>query len=156
MEIPIGIKLLGWLGLSVLSAILYRMGGSDKYKTLWRDIGCALCLLLLLILLGGFVYNIKTLICLALTTLLTYGSLTTYFKKKGTDVKWYNWIIVGVMWGVAALPYAYATQHWWGAILRTMFLGVAVCVWSEFEGNAVKEELGRGFLLVSSVPLLLI
>lgn len=155
MEIGLGFKLLSWIIFSILSAILYRMGGSDKYNTKWRDIGCALCAITLLVILKCFVFNVSSLIGLVVMFGLTFASLTTYFKKEGSGAKWWNWLFVGLAFGVAALPFSIATHAWWGFILRTIFLGASVCLWSEWVGNVVWEEAGRGFLLVFSIPLLL-
>ena len=149
-------KILAWLVLSIISGVFYRMGGSDTFNTKWRDIGCALCATLLLIILNTFVYNIKTILALVVMTGLTFASLTTYFKKKGEDAKWWNWVFVGTAFGLSALPFSYATGHWLGFIIRTVFLGVVVCVWSERVGEVIWEEFGRGVLLVSTIPLLLI
>ena len=149
-------KILILLLLSVLSGIFYRMGGSDKFNTKWRDIGVMLCAMLVLISFGGFVYNVKTIAGLVATAGLTFASLTTYFKRKDTDAYWFNWALVGLAFGLSALPFAFATQYWLGFILRTVFLSVTVCVWSEIQGNVVIEEVGRGVLFTASMPILLL
>ena len=151
VTLKIGIIIL----LSIISGILYRIGGTNK-GTLWRDIGTMLCAILVLIYFGGFVYNIKTIAGLVATAGFTFASLTTYFKRKGADAYWWNWALVGLAFGLAALPFALATQYWLGFILRTVFLSVAVCLWSETQGNVLFEEVGRGVLLTASMPILLI
>lgn len=149
-------KIIVWLGLSILSGIFYRMGGSDKYNTKWRDIGCMLCAMLVLIFNGSLVYNVSMIIGLVLTAGLTFVSLTTYFKKKNTDAMWWNWTLVGLAWGLATLPFVFITQHWLGFILRTIFLGGSVTFWSQGIGDVKWEETGRGVLLTFTMPLLLI
>ena len=62
---------------SILGAILYRMGGSDKWNTKWRDIGVALVGVGLLMILDFHAsYWWIYLLCFG----LYFGSLTTYWK----------------------------------------------------------------------------
>ena len=141
--------------LSIISAILYRMGGSDTYNTKWRDLGCSLCATLCCLATLELVYNVETVLALVAVFALIFASLTTYFKEKGKDTHWWNWLIVGLMFGIAALPLPLVTHHWGGFLLRTAFLGASVCVWSQTVDNVVWEECGRGFLLTVSILLLM-
>lgn len=135
---------------SVLSAVLYRLGGASGYNTKFRDVGCALISCLVL---GYLVAWHWTLI---LVFGATWGTLTTYWKKKGSNAKWYNWLITGAMYSVATLPFIFAEGIWLGFISRTIVLGGLTMMWSEVNGNAVWEETGRGAILVGTIPLLLI
>lgn len=149
-------KVLIVLGLSIVSAVLYRMGGSNTFNTKWRDIGSMLCAILCLLATQKLVFNVATFTALIVTALLTFASLTTYFKRKGSDAKWWNWLLVGLAWGLSALPVALVYHCWLGFALRTVFLMGTVCIWSQSIDNDIIEELGRGFLLTISIPLLLI
>lgn len=149
-------KVIAWLVLSIASAILYRMGGSDTYNTKWRDIGSMLCATLCLLITKPLVFNVETVLAVVVMSGLTFATNTTYFKRKGTDAKWWNWALVGLAWGLCALPVALVTHCWLGFTLRTIGLGALVCFWSQSNNNVVWEENGRGFLLTASIPLLLL
>lgn len=84
---------------------------------------------------------------------LTWASLTTYWKRTPT-ARWWNWLMVGVGISVATLPFIIAEGHWIGFASRTIVLGGATMIWSELNGNAVWEEMGRGFLITATIPLL--
>jgi hypothetical protein len=86
---------------------------------------------------------------------LLLGSLTTYFKKKGTDAKWYNWAITGFAYGASAFPIAWNTGRWAGFSIRCVVLSVSTSLWSQWMNNVVWEECGRGALIILTLPLLL-
>ena len=134
--------------LSTLGATFYRMGGSDTYNTKWRDLGCPTVATALLWAWGG--WNWWLILCFG----LFFGSLTTYWKKKGTDAKWWNWMLVGLGFSLAYLPYTIATGNWVGFALRTLIVTVGVTIWSEKISDAVMEELGRGFIAIVTLPIL--
>lgn len=143
------LKILAVVLASIISAILYRMGGSAYYNTKYRDIGCSL---LSCLLVGYLVSWHWTLI---LVFGLTWASLTTYWKV-GPKAYWFNWLITGTMYSVATLPFIIAEGHWLGFASRTIILGGATMIWSELNGNAVVEECGRGALITLTIPLILI
>lgn len=134
---------------SILSAVLYRMGGSAYYNTKYRDIGCALISTLLI---GYLVSWHWTLI---LVFGLTWAALTTYWKA-GPKAYWFHWLFTGMGYSLSVLPFCIAEGHWIGLLVRTVVLSLLTMIWSEINGNAVKEELGRGFLIPATIPLLLI
>lgn len=142
------IKILAIIISSVISAILYRMGGAHGYNTKYRDVGCSL---LSCLLVGYLVSWHWTLI---LVFGMTWASLTTYWKFGQVNAKWYHWLITGAAYSLATLPFIIAEGHWVGFASRTIVLGGATMIWSELNGNAVKEELGRGFLICATIPLL--
>lgn len=84
---------------------------------------------------------------------LGYGAMTSYFKKKGTEAKLWNWMLVGLAFGLCLFPFAYDTGLWKPFIGRTIMLFMAISTWSELVGNADWEELGRGFLFTVSTLL---
>ena len=140
--------------LAVLCGILYRVGGSDlplENKTKYRDAGCPLigCIIL------GLNYPLSPIVWLGLILSfgLSWGAMTTYFKKKGSEAMWWNWLIVGIAFGIAFLPFAWATGLWMPFIYRTIATSILIMVWSEAIGNAVVEEFGRGFIYAATLFL---
>jgi hypothetical protein len=150
-------KLILLLIASTISGILYRMGGSDAYNTKARDIGVATIATITILFLGVIdKYNFSTILSIIFSFGLLFGSLTTYWKKKGTDAKWWNWAITGAAYSLSAMPIAWATGHWLGFGIRSIVITGLTVLWSELVNNAVIEEFGRGALIVITLPLLLI
>lgn len=142
-------KILAYIIASILGALFYRMGGAAGYNTKVRDIGCPLVACALLIVLAG--WNWWLIPCFG----LYFGALTTYWKKKGADATWLNWIFVGLGYSFAFLPYSIATHHYLGFAIRAVLVTVLTSVWSNNIGNPVTEECGRGFISTATIPLLL-
>ncbi len=134
---------------SVVSAVLYRLGGASGFNTKYRDIGCSL---LSVLLIGYLVSWHWTLI---LVFGLTWGALSTYWKQ-GPRANWYHWLFTGIGYSLALIPFCLAEGHWLGFGIRTAALGLLTMAWSEINGNAVWEEAGRGALITLTIPLLLI
>ena len=135
--------------LAVLGGILYRMGGSGNFPRQARTVGVAL-------LSCGFLMFLDFRWWIFLCIPLMIGALSTYWKKKGTDAKWWNWALHGLGLSLAMLPYVIVSGHYIGFALRTVILTALITIWSEKIGNAVVEEFGRGFFTVITIPLLLI
>jgi hypothetical protein len=135
------------IGISVIAGICGRLGGTSA-GTLWRDIGVPLCGLILMLLLGRWHWSL--LIC----AVLTYGSCTTYFKRKGQDALWFNWLFVGLAFSLSMLPYAWATGHWVEFIYRSLACTIGVVGWNLLIGKDWLEEGGRYFIIVSTLFLL--
>ena len=141
--------------LSILSGIAYRLGGIGKpFKTWMRDGICPLIALVALWLLVGFKSSYWWAYLLHFG--LLFGALTTYWKKKGADAYWYNWLLTGLGYSLSAIPIAWISGHWVGFLLRTIILSGAITLWSVKIGNAKWEERGRGFAIIITLPLLLI
>jgi hypothetical protein len=137
--------------LAVLSAILYRLGGKGKpFNTKFRDLGCPVCLTACVVTLLGFSWSLIP--CFG----LFFGSLTTYWKKKGANAEWYNWLLVGLGYSISLLPWAIATHNWLGFGIRTFVLITLTTLWKTLVGNAVLSELGEGAIIILTIPLLLI
>ena len=143
-------KILLLLGLSSLSAFLYRRGGTNK-GTLWRDVGCSLVTLVALWLLLGF--KLSYWWAYLLTFGLSWGALASYWCLD--EKKWGYWAH-GLGLSLAVLPFAYITGQWLGFALRTIVLTALITVWSELVGDVNWEEGGRGFLIIFTIPLILI
>lgn len=154
---------------ALAASILYRLGGSAKtgrwydfiINTKARDFGVPVCSTAALITLcwGHPVtsaHPIKFGLALFLSFGLLFGSLTTYWKKKGTDAKWWNWLLTGLGYGLAYLPVALFFADWWGFAIRVVILAAAIMIWSLAVGKDWLEEGGRGLLIIITLPLLLI
>jgi len=147
------VKLLSVLGLSFLNAILYRLGGEKGYNTKLRDLGVPL------ITTATFVVYSYPFFPLSIGMLLLhfgllFASLTTYFKKKGEDAHWWNWLLCGIAYSLSALPITFILHNWIGFGLRTVILtGIVVAV-SELSDNVWVEECSRGFIITATIPLL--
>lgn len=140
-----------FIPLAFLAGVLYRMGGAAGFNTKYRDLGVPCVMLAAMKVLGHFHWSLF--ICFG----LLFGSLTTYFKKKGADAFWYNWLIVGLAYSIAMLPFTIIVTHnWLGFGVRVAVLTTLITLWSEFVGNAVIEEWGRGVAIIVTLPLLFI
>src|SRR3990167_4994301 len=126
--------------LSAASAVLYRLGGIGGgqwyHDSKARDVGCSLCLVIALWLLGFHSW------WLILVFGLQFGSLTTYNKWadriifKMTNVGFLGWFFTGLSYSLYILPITMSGQwHWAGFIIRTVVLTVSTCLWSQFIGK---------------------
>lgn len=144
------LNILGVILFSILSGISYRMGGSGNYPRWVREVGLCSGMLSTMILLGQLHWT------LILCAGILYGLATTYFKKKGSDAKWWNWLLVGIAFSISMLPLVIAHHLWLGFTIRTVVCSGLIVFWSETNGNVVCEEFGRGVVPIITLPLLLI
>lgn len=151
------LKILGIIATTVSASTLYRMGGADGYNTKFRDLGVPTCMVLSMIIMGKIHW------ILAICFMLLFGSLTTYHKwfgrllgRKDNEVHWEGWAMTGFCYAMAMLPFAWTYGHWLGFISRTIVCVLFISGWSVAVGNAKWEELGRGFIINATLPLLLI
>jgi len=151
--------------LAVVAGVLYRMGGSSKYHTLYRDIGVPLVAVGALSLGGGWHWTLIP------SGLLLYGAMTTYWDKVNkwfgqSDAEyWLNWLLTGLAYSLAMLPYVIVTGAWGGFIIRSLLLPAlfvltdymidmyALNAGTSFD-KAVPKERTRGFLTIVTLPLL--
>ena len=139
--------------LSKLAGDLYRKGGiGHPYNTRYRDIGCSIIMYLTMFCWIGLSHWLSLLLCFG----LMWGALSTYWKKKNTDVQWYNWLFTGLGYSFSMLPLTLVTKKYIGFCLRTTVLTVFVTLWSQFIGDVELEEKGRGIINNITLPLLLL
>ena len=82
---------------------------------------------------------------------LAWAALSTYWDRWGTDdVEWYEWLITGIGYALAVLPYAIATGQWeafWAHAAAQIGLFMAVRLGSK---NVWVEECGSGASIIIS------
>ena len=154
-------QILYTIGLSAVSGVLYRLGGIGKpFDTKFRDLGCPFIAVVILWLVWGIAVPIWVHI---LSFGLMFGAMTTYNKWIGkffgygdSDVYWISWLVTGILYGFAVIPYGWYLDSWVGFIIRIVVLGLSTMWWSEFVRDVNLEEGGRGFLFTATLPLLMI
>lgn len=126
----------------ILSAILYRMGGSSKWNTRYRDIGCSLVLLGLV----GALFGLKLAFwwVYLITFGLSWGALSAYWRQD--EKRWGYWVH-GLGCGLAGLPLLFIIP-WYFVFIRLFVCTLGMMIWSEFIGNDVMEECGRGVFFI--------
>ena len=132
------------------SAILYRMGGAAGYNTKFRDFGCPTVAVLSAMIIGLCHWS------LAISWLVCFAVMTTYWKRKGQDASWYHWWTTGLMYAVAFLPVAYFLSRIEAFVFFTIFLSTATAIWSSLVSNVVWEECVRGAILILAQAAFLI
>jgi len=148
--------------LSCISAILYRMGGCGPadLKSEWgwvpgwirnfpkkRDIGCNVMTLVAALLVGVSGPWFWWFIAFG----LTWASLSTYWDFLfGSD----NHYAHGFMIAFSMLPLAFYGEPL-SLGIRCALLTLLMGVWSKINGNATKEELGRGFFMPATLLICL-
>lgn len=144
---------------TVLSAILYRLGGLGREQDQWipawlkntkyRDVGCSL---LAVGWMAIYYERVEWFWYLASFGVL-WGALTTYwdfvFEKD-------NFWVHGLGIGVAFIFYAIATGDWIGWGIRCLSLAVLTGGWCAIFKNDWVEELGRGAFIIATLPLMMI
>lgn len=156
------VKIIIWLVASILSGILYRLGGKGGFPNakLIRRLGCSLVTILTMLLLGLYGKSLaKNIVLYFGTFVLLFGTLTTYHDYLAEDKSsedWPCWAMTGLCYGLSAIPLAWAGVHWFAIFIRAFVLGFLTMAWSEKISNATWEERGRGFLIPFTLPILLI
>lgn len=140
-------KILIWLLISVLSAILYRVGGSRKGLTKWRDCGCSTITVLLLWFFLGWHWQ------LILVFGLMFAALTTYYD---TVFGYDNMFAHGAGIGLSTIPLLWCGVQWYSIVIYTIALSVSM----GFSRHVIKidnktQELIKGALIVVLLRILL-
>ena len=138
--------------LSILSGILYRIGGTNK-GTLWRDIGCSLVTLLTCFLFGLYTSFVSSLIVYIITFGLSWSALSAYWEQD--EKKWGYWAH-GLGLSLALIPIAYITNNWFGFGIRCIILTALITIISEYFTKDWLEEGLRGITIILTIPILLL
>ena len=144
----------------IISAVLYRLGGiGGIFKTWMRD-------WIIPILAYSLLFYLKTptnllgWLMIIPAIALTGGALTTYWDDLFGGVD--NFYMHGAMVGLAAFPFIWSGVHWWMILIRLIVLGGtmgALNIWINKTKIPAKdwiEELFRGFIILATIPLLLL
>ena len=148
------------LFLSLLSGVLYRMGGCGPadLQSEWgwvpkfirnfpkkRDVGCGICMLIGCSIVGMAAPWWAWILAFG----LLWASLSTYWDQLfGYDNHWFHGFVIGM----SILPVNFG----WLTLGIAAGLGILMGVWSKALGNATWEELGRGFFMPIALALVLI
>lgn len=149
------LRVLGIIILSIGSAILYRLGGASSqdqdaefpwiprwFKNLpkKRDAGCGVLKLLSVYLMIGDAPFLAYFFAWG----LLWASLSTYWDELfGYD----NHYMHGFMCQFSMLPIVFFSGYWVVWVVQCLMLTLAMGIYSGYEGNAYKEEMGRGWCL---------
>ena len=136
--------MINYIIVTVLCAILYRlggMGGAWWKNTKMRDLGVPIVCL-------GYMlqYTATPWYYHALAFILLFAALTTYWDKV---FKHDNFYAHGFMIGLAYLPYGSGI-----APVRALVVCMAMGILCQLSENDWVEELGRGAIIGLTLPLL--
>ena len=144
--------------------MLYRWGGTAKngkwydfiYNTKARDFGVPFVGILFLDFCHHTIsYSSSYVGMLFLTFGLMFLALTTYFKKKGTEARWFHWGFVGLANAYTSIWYTLYTQQWNSLMYRILLLVPTVIAVSVLSSNVKVEERGRGAFIIASLMVYL-
>ena len=88
----------------------------------------------------------------AISFLLCFGALTTYWDK---IFKYDNFYMHGLMIGLAYMPYA-IYLNWHMIVFRAIIMAVFMGIWCQLFENDIVEDVGRGSIITLTLPLLLL
>jgi len=144
--------ILSGLALTLICAILYRLGGYGKpFRSWMRD-----WLIPPLIYTWLLYYRHPDAwygwLMILPAVVLTGAALTTYLDSIfGYDNFW----AAGFLVGLGAIPFMFAGMVWWIILARAILLGILWGGWCNIFSNDWVEELGRGGLIALTLFLLL-
>ena len=142
-----------WLiiALSIISGVLYRLGGWSKGNRLYRILGCPLCTVIaLLTLFWGKGAPWWAYLC---AFGANAGAVSAYW---GLDEKKFGYWAHGLGLSLAILPVILFTGAWIGFALRSVALILGITLWSEYTKWDVLEEWGRGFIIIATIIIWLV
>lgn len=151
-------KTVVWLVISVISALLYWLGGRSWGNKAIRRFGCPLVVYGYLWWLKSF-SGLKSAILLVCAYILTALALSTYhdyLAPDKTSENWLCWLMTGLCYGLAAFPLIWTGIHWYLILIRAIILAITIMWLRERTGKDWLEEMGSGFLLCVTIPILLI
>lgn len=160
-------SIIGVIVFSLLGAWLYRKGGAAKSNTKFRDVGVAVVVSVLILVLGIRDWSVLFSGVLLMGALTTYWDKVNKFFKRDEQEFWLNWMLTGIGYSLASLPTVIQHKLWVGFWIRTVLLPV-LFIFSDYlvdsfsknvvliPDRAVPKEYCRGFFTVVTVPLLFI
>ena len=145
----IALQILGTIALAALCGWCWRFGGSSHGIRFVRELGTGLTLVGCITLWWGWSFWYIPIIGLAFIE-------STYFKTKGSDAKWYNWLMCGILYALIPLPAVIVHHLWIGFAIRSAVLIPVITLWRTFQGNVQWSESGVGVWQIITLPLLMI
>jgi len=156
------VKFLFILLFSIISGFLYRCGGAGKEgnprwipsilrNTKARDFGCPAVFLLAFWLFTGKI-NFWAYLC---TFGAMFGALTTYWDELPINQGQDNFFHHGLGIGLATLMLFFAGINPYNIIIYSLSLSLAMGLWSVAIKDDILEEFGRGFFIISFLPLII-
>jgi len=134
------VNALFYLALCVGSAICYRLGGSKKGLTKWRDLGCSLMAILALWHLLGFHWVYCGIF------LLQFAALTTYWN---TIFGYDNMYAHGFGIGLSTFPLIFIGVHWYLVVIYVVILSALIGATRHvLKIDNKLQELIKGFLII--------
>lgn len=145
------LKVLSTIGLAAFCGWFFRLGGSANTHARWlRQVGVGITELATLAIWFGWSWWMILIMGLAFTE-------STYFKKKGTDAVWWNWLLTGLNYSLIPLPLLFTHQIFLkGFLIRLVILTPLIMVWRLAFSDVDWEEGGAGALQILTIPLLCI
>ena len=136
------LSIIATIALAAFAGWAYRDGGSASGIGRWiRQAGMMVAMFLGLWLWFGWTPWI------GLSAGLCWAE-STYFKKKGTDATFVNWLLVGAVFWLIPLPVVWATGKHWPWFWWTALMIPIVGIWCKFMTGFLKadswSEGGRG------------
>jgi len=150
------LKLITIVILSGIGAVLYRLGGQGKpFNTRYRDIGVSLVSVITLLTLfpETFRLHLVNLFVYLMCFGVSWGALSAYWQQ---DEKRWGYFWHGLGLALSVLPIAILTKHFVGFGIRCLVLPTTIALCSEYIGQDWLEEGGRGFLIIITLPLLIL
>lgn len=141
------IKMILTVALSAGCGWAWRFGGSKNGIRWVREVGTGIALIVSLTIWYG--WSIWYLPIMGLSF-----AESTYFKAKGTDARWYNWLCCGILYAVVPLPAVVVHHLWHGFLIRSLVIIPVITLWRTFQGNVQWSESGAGVWQVITLPLL--
>ena len=144
-------KIVGTICLAALCGWLFRVGGSANTHARWaRMFGVEVSEL------GGLILWFGWSPWILLTTGLAWTECT-YFKKKGTDATWINWMFCGLQYSAIPIPLLFVhILGWKGLVIRALVLTPIITLWRTFQTDVQWSESGAGAWQLLTLPLLIL
>lgn len=144
------IKILATIALAAACGWAFRFGGSKNGIRFIRELGVGITEIAALFIWFGFTFWSIPICGLAFIE-------STYFKSKGSDAKWWNWLLCGLLYSCICLPVVFVYHiHWYAFLIRLCILTPVITLWRTFQGDVQWSEVGAGAWQILTIPLLLI
>lgn len=149
------IKLIALGIASIIGSIAYRFGGSEHGKRFVRPLVISLLTVGSLWIMCGFHWSLILVMGLTYATCTTYWDFINHWFDEDESEYWWNWALHGLFIGLSVFPYCIFQGHWLAFGVRSFVCALLITLWSELIGNATLEELGRGFIIISTLSIFL-